>query len=129
MIIDSSAIIAVINGEPEAAHFAQVIAAAVGRISAVNYVEAAIVADNRGETMRNAFDTLINEMGLIIEPVTPNQARIARRAYQTYGKGNHSKAKLNMGDCFAYALAKDFDQPLLFKGEDFPHTDITPVQP
>ncbi|MGI5285786.1 type II toxin-antitoxin system VapC family toxin [Nonomuraea polychroma] len=99
------------------------------RISAVNYVEAAIVADNRGEAMRKAFDTLINEMGLIIEPVTPNQARIARRAYQTYGKGNHSKAKLNMGDCFAYALAKDLDQPLLFKGEDFPHTDITPAQP
>jgi ribonuclease VapC len=129
MIIDSSAIIAVINGESEAARFAQAIAAAVCRISAVNYVEAAIVADNRGEAMRDAFDTLINEMGLIIEPVTPNQARIARRAYQTYGKGNHSKAKLNMGDCFAYALAKDLDQPPLFKGEDFPHTDITPAQP
>ncbi|GAA3535633.1 type II toxin-antitoxin system toxin ribonuclease C30 [Nonomuraea rosea] len=129
MIIDSSAIIAVINGEPEATQFAQAIATAVCRISAVNYVEAAIVADNRGEAMRNAFDTLVDEMGLIIEPVTPHQARIARRVYQTYGKGNNSKAKLNMGDCFAYALAKDLDQPLLFKGEDFPHTDITPAQP
>jgi ribonuclease VapC len=128
MIIDSSAIIAVINGEPEAVSFSNAIAAAVCRISAVNYVEAAIVADNRGESMRNAFDTLISEMGLFIEPVTPSQARIARRAYQTYGKGNHSKAKLNMGDCFAYALAKDLDQPLLFKGEDFPHTDVTPAQ-
>jgi ribonuclease VapC len=102
---------------------------AVCRISAVNYVEAAIVADNRGEAMRNAFDTLVNEMGLIIEPVTPNQARIARRAYQTFGKGNNSKAKLNIGDCFAYALAKDLDQALPFKGDDFPHTDITPAQP
>ncbi|GAA0426727.1 VapC ribonuclease [Acrocarpospora corrugata] len=133
MIIDSSAIIAVINGEPEATPFAYAIAVAVCRISAVNYIEAAIeaaiVADNRGEAMRNAFDTLVDEMGLIIEPVTPNQARIARWAYQTYGKGNNSKAKLNMGDCFAYALAKDLDQPLLFKGEDFPHTDITPAQP
>ncbi|MEV0379500.1 type II toxin-antitoxin system VapC family toxin [Nonomuraea sp. NPDC050643] len=129
MIIDSSAIIAVINGEPEATQFAHAIAANVCRISAVNYVEAAIVADNRGEAMRNAFDMLVDEMGLIIEPVTPHQARIARRAYQTYGKGNNSKAKLNMGDCFAYALAKDLDQPLPFKGEDFPHTDITPAQP
>ncbi|MEV1000048.1 type II toxin-antitoxin system VapC family toxin [Nonomuraea sp. NPDC050202] len=129
MIIDSSAIIAVINGEPEAAPFAHAIAAAVCRISAVNYVEAAIVADNRGDAMRNAFDTLVDEMGLIIEPVTPHQARIARQAYQTYGKGNNSKAKLNMGDCFAYALAKDLDQPLLFKGEDFPNTDITPALP
>lgn len=75
--------------------------------------------------MRNAFDTLINEMGLIIEPVTPNQARIARCAYQTYGKGNHSKAKLNMGDCFAYALAKDLDQPLLSKAR----TSRTPTPP
>ncbi|MEV4838189.1 type II toxin-antitoxin system VapC family toxin [Nonomuraea sp. NPDC049486] len=69
-------------------------------------------------------------MSLIIEPVTPDQARIARRAYPIYGKGNnYSKAKLNMGDCFAYALAKDLDQPLLFKGEDFPHPDITPHIP
>ncbi|MFC5813578.1 type II toxin-antitoxin system VapC family toxin [Nonomuraea harbinensis] len=65
MIIDSSAIIAVINGEPEAIPFAHTIAANVCRISAVNYVEAAIVADNRGEAMRNAFDTLVDEMGLI----------------------------------------------------------------
>ncbi|MFI0424686.1 type II toxin-antitoxin system VapC family toxin [Spongiactinospora sp. 9N601] len=78
MIVDSSAIIAVINGEPEATQFAHAIAATACRISAVNYVEAAIVADNRGEAMRTALDTLINEMGLILEPVTPNQARIAR---------------------------------------------------
>ncbi|MEV6030578.1 type II toxin-antitoxin system VapC family toxin [Nonomuraea sp. NPDC052116] len=98
-------------------------------MSAVNYVEAAIVADNRGDAMRNAFDALINEMGLIVEPVTPDQAKLARAAYQNYGRGNHSKAKLNMGDCFAYALPKDLNQPLLFKGEDFPHTDVTPAQP
>ncbi|WP_217369120.1 type II toxin-antitoxin system VapC family toxin [Nonomuraea antri] len=95
------------------------------RISAVTYVEAVIVADNRGEAMRNAFDTLVDEMGLIIEPVTPLQARIARRAYQIYGKGNNSKAKLNMGDCFAYALAKDLDQPLPSKAT----TSRTPTSP
>jgi ribonuclease VapC len=129
MIIDSSAIIAIINGEPEASSFAHAIAGAVCRISAVNYLEAAIVADNRGEAMRRSFDALVEEMTLLIEPVTPGQAKIARSAYQTYGKGNDSKARLNMGDCFAYALAKDLNQPLLFKGDDFPHTDITSATP
>ncbi|GAB1824525.1 type II toxin-antitoxin system VapC family toxin [Herbidospora sp. RD11066] len=127
MIVDSSAIIAIINGEPEAADFASAIATNICRISAVNYTEAAIVADNRSESMRRSFDDLIDQMSLIIEPVTSEQATLARVAYQTYGRGKQSKARLNMGDCFAYALAMHLDEPLLFKGDDFPHTDVTPA--
>ena len=75
----------------------------------------------------DAFDDLIKEAGIMIEPVTAEQAHLARRAYRSYGRGSGSPARLNLGDCFAYALAKATGEPLLFKGDDFPHTDIEPA--
>ena len=126
MILDTSAIIAILRDEPEAPLFAEVIEeAAKGRISAVNYVEAAAVIDgSRDPVASRRFDDLLREASVIIEPVTETQARIAREAYRDFGKGSGHAAKLNFGDCFAYALAKAMDEPLLFKGNDFLHTDV-----
>lgn len=73
------------------------------------------------------FDEFFRVSRIVIEPVTPRQAEIARYAYRDFGKGRH-KAGLNFGDCFAYALAKEMDEPLLFKGDDFRHTDVEPVE-
>ncbi len=127
MILDTSAVIAILRAEPDAPAFAHAIeTAAHRRISAVNYVEAAVVIDaSRDPIASRRFDDLIEEAQVVIEPVTEAQARIARQAYNDFGKGSGHPAKLNFGDCFAYALAKAKREPLLFKGEDFPHTDVT----
>lgn len=125
MIVDSSAIIAILRAEPEAAAFARAIQSAVERrVSAVSYTETAIVIDSsRDAVASRRFDDFIRASGIAVESVTPRQAEIARNAYRDFGKGRH-KAGLNFGDCFAYALAKDMDEPLLFKGDDFRHTDV-----
>ena len=130
MIIDTSALIAILRDEPEARSCAMAIeSAAHRRISAANFLEAAVVIDgSRDPVASRRFDDLIAESGLVIEPVTETQARIAREAYRDFGKGSGHPAQLNFGDCFAYALARAIGEPLLFKGEDFRHTDITPVQ-
>lgn len=130
MILDSSVLIAILRGEPEAATFAATIQrVAERRISAVNYVEAAVVSDKSSDPIaRHRFDELVQEIGLTVEVVTSQQARIAREAYRDFGKGSGHPARLNFGDCFAYALAKDLGEPLLFKGEDFSRTDVTPVR-
>jgi ribonuclease VapC len=95
-------------------------------MSAVNFVEAAIVVDGSGDAVASRrFDELVLEAGIVIEPVTEDQARIAREAYRDFGKGSGHPAKLNFGDCFAYALAKVSCEPLLFEGDDFAHTDIS----
>jgi ribonuclease VapC len=126
MILDTSAVIAILRDEPEAALFARAIQdAGYRRISAVNYVEAAAVIDgSRDPVASRQFDDLLREARVTIEPVTQVQARIARDAYRDFGKGSGHPARLNFGDCFAYALARALGEPLLFKGEDFPHTDI-----
>jgi ribonuclease VapC len=126
MIIDTSAIIAILRNEPEAITCAKAIdRAGIRRISAVNFVEAAIVIDgSRDPIASRRFDDLIREAQVIIEPVTETQARIAREAYRDFGKGSRHPAKLNFGDCFAYALAKESREPLLYKGDDFSHTDV-----
>ncbi len=126
MILDTSAVIAILRNEPEARRFAEAIEAAVERrISAVNYVEAAVVIDgSRDPVASRKFDDLVREAELSIEPVTLEQARLAREAYRDFGRGSRHPAGLNFGDCFAYALAKDRSEPLLFKGKDFPHTDV-----
>jgi ribonuclease VapC len=125
MILDSSAIIAVLRAEAEARAFGAAMLSAGGRrVSAVNYVEAAIVIDSgRDPVASRRFDDFFRASRITVETVTPQQAQIARQAYRDFGKGRH-KAGLNFGDCFAYALAKDLDEPLLFKGSDFKQTDI-----
>lgn len=129
MILDTSAVIAILRDEPEALRFAQAIQdAGQRRISAVNYVEAAAVIDgSRDPVASRRFDDLLREAKVTIEPVTQVQAKIARDAYRDFGKGSGHPARLNFGDCFAYALTKVIGEPLLFKGDDFSHTDIASV--
>jgi ribonuclease VapC len=126
MIVDSSALLAIIFAEPDERAYAAAIAAEVSpRISAATYAEAAIVADaTRDPVTSRRFDQLVRETRLVIEPVTAVQAHRARAGYRDFGKGSGHPARLNFGDCFAYALATDRDEPLLFKGDDFGHTDV-----
>jgi ribonuclease VapC len=121
VIVDTSALIAILRDEPEARGFAIAIADADRRcISAANYLETAIVIDgSRDPIASRSFDDLIREAEICIEPVTAEQARVAREAYRDFGRGSGHPARLNFGDCFAYALAKTTGEPLLFKGEDF----------
>ena len=126
MIIDTSALVAILRDEPEAPALVRAIEQAdTRRLSAVSYVEAAIVIDSpRDPIASRRFDELVQAAGLTIEPVTEAHARIAREAYRDFGRGSGHPAKLNFGDCFAYALAHESGEPLLFKGEDFVHTDV-----
>ena len=126
MIVDSSALIAILRNEPTAPILAECIArAAVCRISAANYVESAAVIDgSRNPIASRRFDDLIRTAKIRIEPVTEAQAKFARQAYYDFGKGSGHAAGLNLGDCFSYALARDLDEPLLFIGKDFSETDI-----
>ena len=125
MIVDSSTIIAILRNEADAAAIAEALQRApILRISAVTFVEAAVVADNdRNPLLSRRFDNLIRDAQMLVEPISARQAEIARQAYRDFGKGHH-KAGLNLGDCFAYALAKEMDEPLLFKGNDFSRTDV-----
>ena len=126
MIIDTSAIIAILRNEPAAVPCAQAIAdAPERRMSAVNYVESAVVIDaSRNPIATRRFDDFLKAASIAIEAVTEVQARIAREAYRDFGKGSGHPARLNFGDCFAYALAKDRGEPLLFIGDDFGQTDV-----
>lgn len=130
MIVDTSALIAILRAEPDAHnHAAAIEAAAHRRISAANFLEAAVVMDSaRDPVVSRRFDELVAAAELQIEPVTESQARVARDAYRDFGKGSGHPAALNFGDCFAYALAKETGEPLLFKGNDFIHTDVVPVR-
>ena len=125
MIIDTSALLAILLLEPEAERFAAAIEqAATVRISAASYLEAAIYVDRNGDEVRRAMlDTFLEEFGIEIEAVTAAQAKLARQAFVLFGKGRH-RAGLNYGDCFSYALAKSYREPLLFKGGEFGHTDV-----
>jgi ribonuclease VapC len=128
MILDSSAVIAVLRAEPEAEAMAEMIGRAEEcRISAVSFVEAAIVIDSsRDPIASRRFDEFFRQAEILLEPVTVHQAEVARGAYRDFGKGRH-RAGLNFGDCFSYALAKAKAEPLLFKGNDFRHTDVEPA--
>lgn len=125
MIVDSSAILAVLFNGPDAAIYATAIANAPScRISAANYVETAVVVESQNPAAGSRqFDTFMRRAGIAIEPVTEEQAQFARQAYSDFGKGRHP-AGLNFGDCFSYALAKAYREPLLFKGNDFSRTDV-----
>ncbi len=131
MIIDTSALLAILRDEPEAASCAEAIQRVTNRrLSAVSFVETAVVIDSsRDPVASRGFDELLREAQIIIDPVTEAQARIARDAYRDFGRGSGHQAKLNFGDCFSYALAKVTGEPLLFKGNDFVHTDVKQALP
>jgi ribonuclease VapC len=125
VILDTSALVAILCREPEATAFVQHIHDAdVCRMSVVNYVELAIVIENQlgPHGMRQA-EAFLRRAGIVIEPVTLEQGELARQAFLDFGKGRH-KARLNFGDCFSYALSKATGESLLFKGEDFSATDV-----
>lgn len=125
MIVDASALLAIILNESDADTFNRAISDELEDllISPINFVEAAIRADKEGAETSTALDDIMRISGIKIAPPSIHQTRLAREAYQKFGKGNH-KAKLNLGDCFAYALAKARSEPLLFKGDDFRMTDV-----
>lgn len=128
MIVDSSAVLAVLYREPDAGRYETAIATASNcHMSVINMLEAAIVVEARGGAAAgHELDAFLNRVGIALMPVMPEHVEAARLAWRRFGKGNH-RAALNLGDCFAYALAKTTDEPLLFKGEDFTHTDIEPA--
>ena len=128
MVIDTSALIALLGMEPEAARLAAAIEADDTRlISAASILEAAVVIESRyGPDGGRELDLLVAKAGLSVEPVTAQQAEIAREAWRRFGKDRHP-ASLNFGDCFSYALARVTGEPLLFKGTDFTQTDVAVV--
>ena len=128
MVIDTSALIAILFGEPEALSFTRVLAGETLKlISSFNALETGIVVEARkGEAGGREFDLLMHRAQIEIVAMNADQAELARAAWRKYGKGNHP-AGLNIGDCCAYALAKYSGEPLLFKGDDFSQTDIQPA--
>ncbi len=126
MIIDSSAIVAIIRGEAEAGPILTSIRSQSDHtMSAGNYLEIGIVIDGEKDAALSAgLDPLLQTLGIDIVPVTPAQAKLARQAYRDFGKGSGHPAKLNYGDCFAYALAMETGEPLLYKGDDFAHAGL-----
>jgi ribonuclease VapC len=125
VIIDTSAIVAILFNEDDADAYARAITRADSRrVSAATFVEAAIVVAAQTKNVGGSqLDAFFRRAGIVIEPVTEEQAHIARQAFTDFGKGRHA-AGLNYGDCFSYALAKSTGEPLLFKGKDFTKTDV-----
>ena len=126
MVIDTSAILAILFDEPERSHFAELIEADETRlISAATFLEAALVVEaRRGEAAGRELDLLMHRAQISIVPVDAEQSEVARVAWRQYGKGRHS-AGLNYGDCFSYALARVSGEPLLAKSGDFARTDVS----
>lgn len=127
MIIDSSATIAMLLEEPGYEQIFKLLITTdrPKRMASPNYIEASVVADGkRDPAVSRIFDDIIDDLAIEIVPFTAEHARIAREAYRDYGKGSGHSAKLNFGDCMAYALARAEREPLLFVGNDFIHTDI-----
>lgn len=129
MIVDSSALVALLRGEPRRAEVTDALLAADSvSMSAAAYVETGIVIDRRGgPVVSRRFDELVGALRIGIADVTQTQARIARAAYRDFGKGSGHPAGLNFGDCFSYALAIERAEPLLYVGDDFGHTDVRSV--
>ena len=125
MIVDTSALLAVLFGERDAENYARAISEAeICRISAATFVEVSVVVESQtGDAGSRQWDSFFRTAGISIEPVTEEQAHAARQAWSDFGKGRHP-AGLNFGDCFSYALAKVSGEPLLFKGQDFRKTGI-----
>lgn len=127
MVIDTSALLAILQDEPERRAFNEALEQAASRlVSTASFVETSIVIEARyGANGLRDLDLFLAKAGIELIPVDVEQAEAARRAFSRFGKGRHA-AGLNYGDCFSYALAKVLDEPLLYKGEDFSRTDLTP---
>ena len=125
MIVDTSAVIAILEGEPEGARFTQTLIEQPTAVSAATLAEAFIVAlGYNGDGGADEVDTLIRSSATAVIAVDEHQARVVRDAYRRFGRGSGHPARLNYGDCFSYALAVSRDEPLLFKGDNFAHTDV-----
>ena len=130
IVVDTSALIAIVQNEPERAEFTKVIAHAPRRfVSTVSLLEASLVAHSRrGQAGLDVLNDIVVDSELEIVPFDDAQRRLAVQAFIRFGKGNHPRARLNFGDCVAYALAKGMNAPLLFKGDDFAATDLVPAR-
>ena len=128
MIVDSSAVVAILNRESDGGRYETAIATAPDcRMSVINMLEASIIVEARGGVAAgHELDAFLDRAGITLMPVMAEHVEAARLAWRRFGKGKH-RAALNLGDCFAYALAKTTGESLLFKGEDFAHTDIEPA--
>jgi len=125
VILDSSALVAILTDEPEAGCLAEIVEATPSiQVSAATLLETSMVL---GEGRRPELKEWLREAGATIVPFDEDQLAMAWRGHRRFGKGSGSPARLNLGDCFSYALAMSLDQPLLFKGDDFAHTDVTPA--
>jgi ribonuclease VapC len=131
MIVDSSVLIAILKNEPEAQLFSNAMQEAkVVRISTATYLEACIVVERYENPVLTArLEEILENPGMVVEPISLEQARIARAAYRDYGRGSGHAANLNFGDCLSYALARTLREPLLFKGSDFLQTDLRSAVP
>ncbi|WP_423859934.1 type II toxin-antitoxin system VapC family toxin [Arachnia propionica] len=129
MIVDSSALVALILQEPGHQKIGRVLRTEDKlHMSAATWVELGVVADRRlSEANQRRLDAMIDGLGIVLVPLSAAQARRARQAHRRYGPGSGTLARLNMGDCFSYALAIELDEPLLFVGDDFTHTDVRQV--
>lgn len=129
MIVDSSAIVAILLAEPER----QVLLEAIQQapevaMTAASYLEVGMVVDGRGNpVLSRQYDALVEALGIEVVDTTAEQARVARAAHRDFGRGSGHPARLNFGDCLSYAAAVQDGVPLLFTGDDFIHTDVTPA--
>lgn len=129
MIVDASAVIAILDDEPDGDEFLALLAQGQAGIPAPAFVEAAIVMDHRRVAVpSDRVEAFLAAAQVEVLAFTPAHARAARAAYRKFGRGSGHPARLNFGDCLVYAVAEVEDEPLLFKGEDFSHTDVRPVR-
>ena len=125
MIVDSSALVSILRQEPDARVFAETLERApIVRVSAATLLETSLVI---GPRRQPELESLIDSAAIEVVAFDGAQWRVARDAHAAFGRGSGSPARLNLGDCFSYALAKVTGMPLLFKGDDFTHTDVEPA--
>jgi ribonuclease VapC len=131
VIVAASALLAIVLLEPERDRFLDILGGSEElSMSVINFVEAGIKVDrDPGSKRALLLDETMRTFAIDIAPVSAEQGRLARQAYRSFGRGSGHPARLNLGDCFAYALAKSRNEPLLFKGEEFIHTDVEAVAP
>ncbi|MFV0407873.1 MAG: type II toxin-antitoxin system VapC family toxin [Propioniciclava sp.] len=127
MIVDSSALMAILENEPGSDDVLRAAATATCKMSVATMVELGIVADSRSTGHGARLDELMEALGIALVPLSAQHGQLARAAYRRFGRGSGSKARLNFGDCFAYALSIATGEPLLFVGEDFAQTDVVPA--